>query len=83
VWASALRPILFWGGDTSDLLVTDDQPEPRKKYETPKDGVMGKLREGLVTNAASKGGTIADRGPHSIGTQEKGSDKSFPNRMEV
>ena len=33
VWASALRPILFWRGDTSDLLMDDVQPTRRKDKE--------------------------------------------------
>jgi hypothetical protein len=31
VWASALRPILFWKGDTATLLTDEEQPTPRKK----------------------------------------------------
>jgi hypothetical protein len=31
VWASALRPILFWKGDTATLLMDKEQPTPRKK----------------------------------------------------
>ena len=30
VWSSALRPILFWQGDTSDLLTGHEQPTGRK-----------------------------------------------------
>jgi hypothetical protein len=30
VWASALRPILFWKGDTATLLSDAEQPMPRK-----------------------------------------------------
>ena len=30
VWSSALRPILFWQGDTSDLLSGHEQPTGRK-----------------------------------------------------
>lgn len=33
VWASTLRPILFWKGDTSDLLLDEIQPTKR----TPKE----------------------------------------------
>jgi hypothetical protein len=33
VWASALRPILFWQGDTTDLLLDKEQPVPRKDKE--------------------------------------------------
>jgi len=31
VWASALRPILFWQGDTSVLLEDETQPRSRKE----------------------------------------------------
>jgi hypothetical protein len=31
VWASALRPLLFWRGDTSDLLVDEVQPPKKSK----------------------------------------------------
>ena len=34
VWASALRPILFWQGDTSLLLLDKDQPRSRKEHAT-------------------------------------------------
>lgn len=33
VWASALRPLLFWKGDTSNLLVDNEQPHPRSAKE--------------------------------------------------
>ena len=33
VWASALRPILFWEGDTSALLLDSVQPTPRTAKE--------------------------------------------------
>jgi hypothetical protein len=33
VWASALRPILFWKGDTATLLTDAEQPTPRKPKE--------------------------------------------------
>jgi hypothetical protein len=37
VWASALRPIMFWQGDTSSLLGDEMQPQPRKKSMEGKD----------------------------------------------
>jgi hypothetical protein len=40
VWASALRPILFWKGDTANLLLDHEQPMPRKPKEV-KDEVEG------------------------------------------
>jgi hypothetical protein len=33
VWASALRPILVWKGNTSELFLDINQPKPRKSQE--------------------------------------------------
>jgi hypothetical protein len=33
VWASALRPILFWKGNTSELFLDINQPKQRKPQE--------------------------------------------------
>jgi hypothetical protein len=34
VWPSALRPIMFWKGDTAELLLDATQPKPRDKPTT-------------------------------------------------
>jgi hypothetical protein len=34
VWPSALRPIMFWKGDTAELLLDATQPKPRDKSTT-------------------------------------------------
>ncbi|MGL5935946.1 MAG: Ty1/Copia family ribonuclease HI, partial [Cetobacterium sp.] len=34
IWASSLRPILFWKGDTSTLLIDDVQPKKARMKET-------------------------------------------------
>ena len=39
VWSSALRPILFWQGDTSDLLTDHQQPTGRKDKPPGNNGV--------------------------------------------
>jgi hypothetical protein len=63
-WASALRPILFWKGDTSDLLIDKVQPTQRKLNE-----VMAEVQSGQST--------IIDETPDEPITQTKGSEKIF------
>jgi hypothetical protein len=64
VWASALRPILFWKGDTSDLLINEVQPTQHKPNK-----VMAEVQSGQPT--------ASNETPDESTTQTKGSDKIF------
>jgi hypothetical protein len=66
VWASALRPILFWRGDTSNLLLDEIQPTQRKARE-----IMEEVHSG---NSANK---EEEDTPNEPTTKSKGSDKIF------
>lgn len=67
VWASALRPILFWRGDTSELLLDETQPTQRK----PKDIMAEVMSEPEPTISTP------DNTPSDVAHQTKGSDKIF------
>ena len=62
VWASALRPILFWRGDTSDLLLDDVQPTPRKDKEVMAEVLSGQEsisnKESIKANEGDSDGTV-------------------------
>ena len=65
VWASALRPILFWRGDTSNLLLDEVQPTQRKAKE-----IMEEVHSGQGTNG-SEGEERHTQRAHSSGEGER------------
>jgi len=66
VWASTLRPILFWRGDTSGLLLDESQPTKRTKAEVKDEVTSG------MGDAKEK-----EKGVAGKISQPKGSDKSL------